>query len=271
MPHSPSDAAKDAYAVKPAPARFEPLRAADVPAGSRTGSLTRFLPLALIVAGLGLGYALGWHRYLSLEALADSRDALKAQVQAHYLLSLAGFAALYVLAVALSFPAASILTIAAGFLFGWLIGGLTVVVSATLGATLVFLAARSAFGSALRARLCGKAAVLADGFEEDAFNYLLALRLAPVFPFFLMNIAPALFNVPVRTFMAATFLGIIPGTLAYAFLGEGLEDALISAHAAGTTLSPGDVITPKVALAFLALGVVALVPTVYKKLRGRRA
>lgn len=238
------------------------------PPGARTrDTVLRFAPLAIVVAGLAVGYSLGWQRYLSLMFLAESHDMLRGAVDRHFFLSLSAFAAVYVLAVAFSFPAASILTVFAGFLFGWLVGGATVAVAATIGATLLFIAARSAFGDVLRARVGGKAARLAAGFEEDAFGYLLALRLAPVFPFFVVNIAPALFNVSLRTFVGATILGILPGTFAYAYLGEGLESVLEAARASGLEPSLADLVTPKITLAFLALALVALIPVVVRKLR----
>ncbi|MBA3446446.1 MAG: TVP38/TMEM64 family protein, partial [Pseudaminobacter sp.] len=130
----------------------------------------RFLPVAIILAGLGLGYALGWHQYLSLDYLADSRLALKAFVGAYPVLAPLGFAVLYAIAVAFSFPAASVLTIFSGFLFGWLLGGIIALIAATAGATALFLAARTAFGGFLKQRAGPAAARLANGFENDAFG-----------------------------------------------------------------------------------------------------
>jgi uncharacterized membrane protein YdjX (TVP38/TMEM64 family) len=236
----------------------------------RVSAVRRFAPLAVIAAGLAFAYAMGWHRYFSLTFLAESREMLLGFVEANYALSVAGFAVVYVLAVAFSVPAASILTIFGGFLFGWLIAGTVVAFAATAGATIVFLAARSAFGDFLRDKVGGVARRLADGFEKDAFSYLLVLRLAPVFPFFVVNIAPALFNVSLRTYVAATFLGILPGTFAYAYLGEGLDSVLVAAHEAGTEISAGDLVTPQITLAFLALAAVAAIPPVLKRFRAAR-
>jgi uncharacterized membrane protein YdjX (TVP38/TMEM64 family) len=233
--------------------------------------LLRYLPLALVILGLAVGYALGWQRYLNLQTLVDSRDALKALVDAHPIVAPLAFFGIYATAVALSFPAASVLSIFGGFLFGWMFGGVIVALAATLGATLVFLAARSAFGDVLRVKVGGKAAALADGFQTNAFGYLLALRLAPVFPFFIVNIAPALFDVKLTTFVIATALGILPGVFAYTYLGSGLDDAVQRADAAGTSLSVKDLVTPELTLAFAALAVLALVPVAVKKWKARRA
>lgn len=234
-------------------------------------SVQKFIPLGLLAAGLVFGYAMGWHNFLSLEYLASSREFLTGYVTDHYWYSLAAFFLAYVVAVAFSFPAASILTIFGGFLFGWLVGGVTVAFAATAGASLLFLAARSAFGDFLKERVGGFASRLADGFREDAFNYLLVLRLAPFFPFFVINIAPALFGVKLRTYVAATFLGILPGCFAYAWLGQGVESVLIAAADAGGSLSVKDLVTPQITIAFVALAVVAVIPVIIKKVRGRAA
>ena len=229
----------------------------------------RFLPLAVVAAGLAIGYANGVQNYFSLEFLAESRDRLKAIVDASPFLSVLGFIGIYATAVALSFPAASVLTVFGGFLFGWMIGGIAVAFGATIGATLIFLAARTAFGDFLRDRIGGRVKSLADGFEKDAFGYLLVLRLAPVFPFFVMNVAPALFRVPLKTYVAATFIGILPGTFAYAWLGEGVDSIIEAAAASGGTPSIGDLVTPQIIAAFAALAVAALIPTLIRKWRAR--
>lgn len=235
----------------------------------RAHLLWRFLPAAIVLAGLAFGYAMGWHRYLSLEFLAASGDSLKAWVAANPVTAPVTFFFVYVFAVAFSFPAASVLTVFAGFLFGWLLAGILVAFAATAGATLLFLAARSAFGNLLRKRVSGRAARLARGFEEDAFGYLLVLRLAPVFPFFVVNIAPALFDVRLRTYVAATFIGILPGTFAYAWLGQGVDSVLEAAAASGREASLGDLVTTEITIAFLLLALVAAVSTVVRHLRKR--
>jgi uncharacterized membrane protein YdjX (TVP38/TMEM64 family) len=239
------------------------------PSSPTRPSALRFLPVVIIAAGLGLGYAMGWQRFFTLEFLGESRQALAAFVSANPVLSRLGFFAVYATAVAFSFPAASVLTIFGGFLFGWLQGALLVALAATLGATGLFLAARSAFGDVLRSKVGGVAKAMAEGFERDAFSYLLVLRLAPVFPFFIVNIVPALFKVPLKTYVAATLLGILPGTFAYAFLGQGVGSALDSAAQAGEQLSVGDLVTPQLIGAFFALGAVALIPVLIKRLRKR--
>lgn len=231
----------------------------------RRASLWRFLPLAVLLAGLLLSYAAGFQRYLSLTFLIKSHEELEAFMAAHPVVAPLGFAVFYALAVALSFPAASVLTVFAGYLFGWAGGGLLVVAAATTGATVIFLATRTALGGFLERKVGGRAARLARGFEENAFSYLLVLRLAPVVPFWVLNIASALFRVPLKTYVAATLLGILPATFAYAYLGQGLESVLFAAAAAGRSLTLGDLVTPDITLAFAALAVVAALPLVVRK------
>jgi len=232
------------------------------PTGTAGVAAWRFAPLALIACALLLCWAMGWHRYLSLAWLADSRDTLRADVDAHILLSAFAFVALYVVVTALSFPAASLLTIVAGFLFGWLPGAALAVVGATTGASLLFLAARTAFGGFLRHKAGPLAARFSKGFEEDAFAYLLFLRLAPFVPFFVVNIAPALCGVRPKVFVAATAIGILPGALAYSWLGQGLDSVLDAAKAAGREVSIHDLVTPQMMVAFAALARVALLAAI---------
>src|SRR5262245_25066505 len=194
----------------------------------RTGTsrLRRFVPLGVIVLAMVAVFATGAHRQISLETLVRHRMAIDAFVDAHPAAAIAAFMAVYVLAVAVSMPGASILSIAGGILFGTLIGSAAVIVSATLGATIIFLVAKSAGGEMLVRRAGPLACKLADGFRSDAFSYLLFLRLVPAFPFFLVNLAPALVGVKLRTFLAATAIGIVPGTFAFTFLGSGLASVI---------------------------------------------
>jgi uncharacterized membrane protein YdjX (TVP38/TMEM64 family) len=224
-----------------------------------------FVPLAIVAAGLVLGYALGWHQYLSLDYLGQSRQALKAFVAANPVIAPLGFVVLYTLAVAFSFPAASVLTIFGGFLFGWLFGGVLAIVGATVGATIIFMAARTFCSGYVRERVGSVATKLSRGFEKNAFAYLLVLRIAPFVPFFIVNIAPALFKVRLRTYIVATFIGIMPGAFAYAWLGQGCDSVLIAARNAGQQATIRDLVTPQITIAFVALALVAALAAVVKK------
>lgn len=233
----------------------------------RQQGLVRFLPIVILVAGLAVAYVSGLQNYLSLAYLQQQRGTLTELVGQKPVISAFLFFLAYVAAVAFSLPAASVLTIFGGFLFGWLLGGTIVVFAATIGATILFLAARTSFGSELREKLGDKAAAFAEGLNKDAFNYLLILRLAPVFPFFVVNVAPALFNVKTRDYVLATFIGIIPGTFAYSWLGEGVGSILDAAQTSGQTPSVKSLVTPEITIAFAALAIVAAIPLIIRKWR----
>jgi uncharacterized membrane protein YdjX (TVP38/TMEM64 family) len=248
-------------------------------------SLVRRLAIPLlVVAAMGVAYALGLHKYFTLQAIAENRASLEAFRQSNPVFAALVFFAAYVGVVALSLPGAAVLTILGGFLFGWFFGGIITVLAATIGAILIFQIARSALGAGLAKRAGPFLSRLKDGFEKDAFNYLLFLRLVPAFPFWLVNIAPAISNVSLRTFSLATLLGIIPGTFAFSFVGQGLGsviDAQAAAHAACVAqnavancpfnLELSSLVTREVIYALAALGVVSIIPVFLKKWKNSHA
>ncbi len=241
----------------------EPTRASD-PQGIL---IRRFVPILVLAAGLLLFFVFGLDRYLSFEALHEHREWLRARVEANEALAAAVLVVVYALVIAFSLPAGAVLTIAAGFLFGTVVAAACVVVGATIGATAVFLAARTAFADILRAKAGAGMRRMEAGFRENAWNYLLVLRLIPIFPFWLVNLVPAFLGVPLRTYVLATLIGIIPGTVVYASLGNGLGAIL----AAGDTPDLGVIFNPEVLLPILALAALAALPVVYKKVKARRA
>jgi uncharacterized membrane protein YdjX (TVP38/TMEM64 family) len=248
---------------------------------NRRSWLRRLAPVAAVLLAMGLVFAMGWHRYLSLETLVRHRAAIDGFVAARHGLAIAAFIGVYVAVGALSIPGAALLTMAGGVLFGWLVGGLAAIVGATIGATFVFLVARTACGEVVLRRAGPLAAKVAQGFRADAFNYLLFLRLVPVFPFWLVNLAPALVGVRLGTFVLATALGIIPGTFAYALVGAGLDSVLLAQESAYRACLAGGqagcrldfslsaVATPQLLAALAALGIVALIPVAVRKWRAR--
>ncbi len=239
---------------------------ADIKRPDRNGSgfsLRRLWPLAVLALGLGLFFALGLNRYATLDALRDNRQALADWVAANELTAVLVYMGIYALMVAFSVPGALVATLTGGFLFGTVLGGLCTVVAATVGATILFIAAKSALGDVLRARAGSSIARMEEGFRKNAFSYLLVLRLVPIFPFFLVNLAPAFLGVPLVTFVAATFFGIIPGTFVFASLGNGLG----AVFDAGGTPDLGLIKEPQVIGPLLALAALALVPVVYRRLR----
>jgi uncharacterized membrane protein YdjX (TVP38/TMEM64 family) len=227
----------------------------------------RLLPLTALVLAVVLIYATGLHRYLSFDALREHRQMLQELVARHYGSAAVLFVLVYTAAVALSIPGAVVLTVAGGFLFDCVAGTALVVVGATAGATLVYLAARTALGSALRARGGSLVTKLEAGFRENALSYLLVLRLVPLFPFWLVNLAAALLRVPFRTYVLGTFLGIIPGAYVYTAVGDGLGQVFDQ----GGEPSLRAALTPEVITALVGLALLSLAPVAYKRLRRRRA
>lgn len=222
----------------------------------------RVLPLGLLLAAAALAFAFDLDRYLSLAALREHRAALQAYVADHQLAALLIYTAFYGAVVALSLPVATLLTVAGGFLFGTLIGGAATVISATMGATIVFLAARYAFGDFLKNCAAPWLKRFETGFKRHAASYLLILRLAPVFPFFVVNIAPAFLGVRTSLYVATTFFGIMPGTFVYASVGSGLGAILDAGGAPDLNI----VFTPPVLLPLLALSALAALPILLRRL-----
>jgi len=247
-------------------------------------NIWRVLLLAALVAVVAYGISQGWHQEYSARSIADQIDHLQMRAQMELAFFICAYVITYVIVVALSLPGATILTLLGGFIFGWMIAGPITVVSATLGATIIFIIAKSALGDVLRARAGPFLDSIAHGFQRDAFNYMLFLRLVPAFPFWLVNIAPAFLGVKIRTFTLATFIGIIPGTVAFSYAGgsldsvfdqarqdEGFQACLAEeasgARAEGSCSLPidiGDVVTTELLIAISALGILALIPPVIR-------
>ena len=223
----------------------------------------RLLPLLVLILGLVLFFAFGLHRYFTLGALREHRAWLIDWVGAHMAFAALSFVVLFAAVTAFSLPIASPLTVLGGFLFGAVLGTLWVVIGATAGATALFLAARTALADLLRARAGPALQKMQAGFAENALSYLLFLRLVPAFPFFLVNLAPAFLGVRLSTFVLGTFIGIIPGTFVYAYLGRGLGEILDSDQ----EISFKSLVTPQILAALALLAVFALLPVLYKKLR----
>jgi uncharacterized membrane protein YdjX (TVP38/TMEM64 family) len=239
------------------------------------------LPFAAIVALAAVLWLSGLHRYVTLETLIHHRARIDGFIATHYVAAMAGYVGLYIVFVALSLPCALFLSISGGFLFGTLAGGLAVLVGATVGATIFFLTARRAGEYVIR---CGgpRLQKIAAGFCADAFSYLLFLRLVPLFPFFLVNLAAALVGVRLLTFVLATALGMIPATFIFASVGAGLDSVIAAQEAAYQTcvasgrsdcrldFDPETALTPQLLAALAALGLLALVPVVVRRFYPRR-
>jgi uncharacterized membrane protein YdjX (TVP38/TMEM64 family) len=233
--------------------------------GKQISLWKRLVPLAILVAVLVAFFAFNLDDYATFDTLKNNREALLGFVRDNFVLAILIYVVGYALLTAASVPVASLVTVAGGFLFGIWLGTFLTVLAATVGATVLFLFARSALGEPLRQRAGPYIRKMEEGFQENQVNYLLFLRLVPVFPFFAVNLAPAFLGVGTMVFAVTTFIGIIPGTAVYTIVGAGLG----SVFDRGEEFSLDSVLTPEILAALVGLGVLSLVPIVIKKLRRR--
>jgi uncharacterized membrane protein YdjX (TVP38/TMEM64 family) len=237
------------------------------PAASKRRPIWRYLLILVIPALFIALIASGQLKHLSLHDLRDHRDQLVQFVSAHPIASLLAYLGIYGLVIVACVPGPSIMSIAGGFLFGPVLGGFAALASLLYGATLVFLACRTAFGDWAANRAGQMVARVESGFSKDAFSYLLALRLMPVAPFFLVNIAAGLARVRLSTFVLATLIGSAPSAFIYAGLGSGLDE-LFRRHA---RVDAHLFTRPDVALPLIGLALLALAPVAWRLVRGRSA
>jgi len=233
----------------------------------KPSTLKKFLPLIVIAAGFAFAYFMGWTKYLNPQLLVENADYLQNLVNDNFLLVLIGFIALYAVLTVFMLPA-SILTVASGFLFGVYVGAPAVVVGATIGACGLFLAAKSSLQDTLKGIAGPFVSKMEAEYNESPFSYLFTLRLIPVFPFAVANIAPALLGAKFRDYVITTAIGIVPGTVAYSLIGDGLRKTIIEAGANTDEINVGELMGAtfvNMLPAFGMLVLVALIPVVYKK------
>lgn len=229
--------------------------------------LRRLLPVAILLAGLALFLLLGLERYVSYDMLCRHQAMLTAWVASNNVLAAVLFVLAYAAIVAFSLPVAILVTPVGGFLFGVWVGAVLSVIGATLGSIAVFLAARTAFRDLFRARAGGALSRLEAGFQRDDFSYLLFLRLVPIFPFWLVNIVPALLGMRLDRYALATVIGIVPAAIVYSSVGAGLGMVLDR----GERPDLGIVFEWHILLPLLGLAALALLPVAYTRLRDRKA
>jgi len=222
--------------------------------------IKRWAPLIILAVLMAAAYMSGLHENLSLEKLQENKEEMLQAVANNPVMTAIAFMAIYIGFVALSLPAATLLTLTGGFLFGPFFGTFYVVSAATIGATIIFFVAKTSLGTTLREKAGGLYKRIESNMKENAAGYLLFMRLVPIFPFFLVNIVPALFNVKPRTYILTTFFGIMPGSFVYVNLGGQLADID----------KLGDLVSTQTLLAFALLGVFALIPTLYKQIKGKK-
>jgi uncharacterized membrane protein YdjX (TVP38/TMEM64 family) len=253
-------------------------------AASGGPSARRWLALVLIMTLAGLIF-FSLHRYINADAVFSRYDDLRAFVSGSRLLALAAYVLAYIATVCLSVPGSIMMTAMGGLLFGWMLGGLAATLAAGTGAVLVFLMARTALGPLLARDAGPRMARIAQGLQEDAVSFLLFLRLTPLVPFFVVNVAAALFGVRLRTFALCTFLGIMPAALAYAAAGSALDGVIVAQRGAveacrasgqagcGFEFTFRTLLTPGLIAALAGLGLLALMPVLLRRtgILGRRS
>jgi len=219
----------------------------------------KLLIAAFVAALIALFFAFDLGRFLTLESLKANREALTAFYQKNRFIMAAAFIAIYIIQTGLSLPGAAVLSLAAGAVFGASMGTLYVNIGATIGATLAFLVARYLFHDVIQNKFGARLEKINKELEARGFNYLLFLRLVPVFPFFLINLGAGLTKMPLRTYFLGTMVGIIPGSFVFCNAGASLA----------TITSMSEVASPRVLGSFALLGMFALVPVLYQKFKRR--
>ena len=217
----------------------------------------KLILLAFIGVGIALFYLFDIQQYLSLENLKTNRDRLDLLYQENSTAVIIGFIGVYFLVVAFSLPGATILTLAAGAIFGAAFGTLVVNIGATLGATIAFLFARLIFRDWVENKFNLIIEVINKGFSDNAISYLLFLRLVPLFPFFLVNLVSGVTRIRLTVYFLGTMIGILPGSFIYANAGSNLARI--------ETIS--DIASPGVLGALVLLGMFSLIPALYKRFK----
>jgi len=223
----------------------------------------KYLPILIIFVGMASIYFSGVYHYLSLDYLRMYHKSLKTFIEMHPIAVPFAFCLVYTTLTALSVPGAVFLTLLGGYLFPQPFSTIYVVLSATCGATLIFLAARTALKDILKKKAGPFLQKMEKGFQENAVSYLLFLRFVPLFPFWLVNIAPAFFAVSLITFVWTTLVGIFPGTLVFTLAGGGLEKILEN----NETFSISTIFNIQIKIALVLLGITALAPTIWRKFK----
>ena len=235
---------------------------------SSTSTLSRLAPLLILLLALVAFFVLGLDKFFTLDMLRENREVLKEWVHANKAQAVTLFVLAYVVVAAASLPVGAILSIAGGFLFGSVFGAAWIVLGATIGATILFVVARSALGEPLRSRFGSRIRAMEEGFRRNAFSYLLILRLVPLFPFWLVNLAPAFLGVSIGTFVVTTAIGIIPGAFVFASIGNGLN-ALFEAGEQPDLSLATLVMRPDFYIPIGGLVLLSLIPVIYRAFAGK--
>ena len=227
-------------------------------------TIKKYVPIIIIVLLSIVAWSLGIQHYFTFDALKKYHQLLEGYIAAHTIFAVLIYAGIYITVVGLSIPGAAFMTLAGGIFFGQWVGTVTAVISASLGATVLFFSAKMASQDLMTQKAGTWVQKMQKGFQNGAFFYLLTLRLIPIFPFFAVNLAAALLQVPLLTFFFGTVLGIIPGSFVYVSLGVALQKVIYTQN-----VSPKLILDPKILLALGGLGLLSLLPIAYKWIRGK--
>ncbi len=231
----------------------------------------RFLPLAILLAGIALVLGMGWNRYLSLDTLRNHGTVFQALAEQYYVLTLLGLMVLFALLTASAIPGVVFITITAGYLFGPWVGGVATAVSATLGALGIYYVGRTALGDSLRRRAAQDTGLLqriCEGVDRNTFWYVLIARLIVSVPFHLINVAAGVMAAPLRPYLAATFIGLLPAHIIYCWIGSGLNDILLKDPDPDLQSLFAEFMWPLLGVAFLSM-LLPLSLKLVQKWRGR--
>lgn len=243
----------------------------------RIGTLLRYAPLALLLAAAAVVFGLGLHRYFSVEAAIQHSDRLDRLVSANPLGAFAVYVAIYSAAIVFAVPGAVVFTMFGGYLFGWLFGALGGILGSTIGGVITVLIGSASLGASLQNAALPRFQKLAHGFRNGAFGYIVLLRLIPVVPYIAINVASGLFRVPLKTFIAATIIGIAPIAFCFGFIGSGLDQGIekqLQAFRACEALRPGECqiefdlmhfLSPALTAGLLLLAALASLPVIFRK------
>ena len=205
----------------------------------------------------------GYFSYLNLHQISSNYLFIENYIDSHFFSACLIFILVYILAVIVVMPGAWLLTFSGGFFFGWIIGSFLTIIGATIGACILFILSKSILGKYLNQKIKNKKGVLANfekNINDNAFNYLLFMRLMPLFPFVFVNIAPSLLGIGFFVFFITTCLGIIPATIIYSLLGSGASDIFVS----GDLFHLKNLISYKIVIGLGGLSLLSLIPIIFK-------
>ncbi|MBX2870371.1 MAG: TVP38/TMEM64 family protein [Acidiferrobacterales bacterium] len=185
-------------------------------------SKTKLIVLIIAIVAIGAFLLFGPRHYLSLEFMQSQLGRINEYREANPITSVLLFAAVYITATAASIPGALVLTLLGGAIFGFWLGSLVVVISATIGATIAFLLARYLFDDFVQQKFGDKLKPIRENFRKEGAMYLFSMRLVPVFPFFAVNLLMGLTSIKTSTYAIASLIGMAPGTMVFINAGTQL-------------------------------------------------